>query len=225
MTIGNRLRLWRKENSLNQEEAGAKFGISQDLYQKYESDKSIPGGKILTSVVTAGINVNWLLTGDGDMYLPAEKQKNENYSAHSAQAKNEFALLTYYHVEASAGLGNFIDADVKTSQMAFRKDWLKLKGLQIDACALLTACGDSMEPTISNGDLLLIDTRVDAIKNDAIYVIHIDHALMVKRIQQNLDGSYTIISDNNRYKTQSLSHDMAKDLRIAGRVSWIGHEL
>jgi phage repressor protein C with HTH and peptisase S24 domain len=82
-----------------------------------------------------------------------------------------------------------------------------------------------MEPTINYGDLLLLDTRVNAIKDDSIYILQTDHHLIVKRVQLSLDGSLLIISDNKRYATQTLSADQAKDVKVVGRLRWYGHEI
>lgn len=137
----------------------------------------------------------------------------------------DFALVPCFDVEAAAGSGRQVDQELQTSEMAFRRDWLSSKGLQADKCALIKARGDSMEPTIYDGDLLLVDRRIDSIKDDAIYIIESDNHLVVKRIQQALDGSLTIISDNSRYEKQVIDPNRARGLKIAGRVRWYGHEI
>jgi phage repressor protein C with HTH and peptisase S24 domain len=141
-------------------------------------------------------------------------------------ALSDFALIAFYDVEAAAGHGCWVDSEKKVGQMAFRKDWLRGKGLEPERLALIKARGDSMEPTLSDGDLLLIDTRVEKITDDSIYIIQADNHLIVKRIQQNLDGSLSIISDNNeRYDKQFIDPERAKQIKIAGRVCWYGHEI
>jgi phage repressor protein C with HTH and peptisase S24 domain len=82
-----------------------------------------------------------------------------------------------------------------------------------------------MEPTIHDGDLLLVDTQANTIKDDAIYIVQADHHLIVKRVQQALDGSLIIISDNKRYENQTIGSDQAEKVKVAGRVRWYGHEI
>lgn len=137
----------------------------------------------------------------------------------------DFALVPVYNVEASAGHGTVVGEEQQISQLAFRKEWLKNKGLQKNKLAMIKAKGDSMEPTLHDGDLLLVDTAIEKIIDDAIYIIHADHHLIVKRLQQSLDGSVSVISDNPRYNQQNLNPDQAKKLKIAGRVCWYGHEI
>ena len=69
MTIGGRLKEWRSKNKVGQKDASAIFGVSYSTYQKYELDSSIPGGEAIEAFVKAGINANWLLTGQGPMLV------------------------------------------------------------------------------------------------------------------------------------------------------------
>lgn len=193
------------------------------------------------------VSADWILTGEGDMLIKPpyleifnKEPRGEIAYGHSEQAHQartglsanispdylqDFALIPFYDVEVSAGHGSLVDQELQTGQMAFKKDWLKQMNLQPDKCALIKARGDSMEPTIYDGDLLLVDTRVDSIIDDTIYIVQTENRLIVKRIQQTLDGSLTIISDNKKYREQSISRDQANDVKIAGKVKWYGHEI
>lgn len=238
MSIGSRLKQWRTEKQLKQGEAGNLLGMHPGTYQKYELDTQKPGADAIEAFINAGINANWLLKGEGDMLLPIggiyagqgaeESVLNVREPAPmgvGALGIDDFALVPFYDVEASAGHGSHVGEELLKSQLAFRKDWLLKRGLQVGKCALITARGDSMESTISHGDILLVDTSIESIKDDAIYIVQSDHHLIVKRIQQSMDGSLTIISDNKLYKDQVLSPEQAKDVKIAGRVKWYGHEI
>jgi len=223
----------RTKLSLSQPEAATKFKIPLSTWKQYEKGPSEPGSGALRGLSDGGININWVLTGEGNMLLDSSKGASDRPVGYQVDIKGrneptvsaEFALLPYYDVEASAGHGCLVDQELETGQMAFRKDWLSQRGLQASKCKLIKARGDSMEPTIYHGDLLLVDTSIESIKDDAIYIVQSDHHLIVKRIQQSLDGSLTIISDNERYKEQTVSPEQAKEIKIAGRVRWYGHEI
>lgn len=68
-TIGSRLKAWRSALNLKQEEAAARVGLSKSTYQNYERDERSPAADSLEVLVRAGINANWLLTGEGPMML------------------------------------------------------------------------------------------------------------------------------------------------------------
>ena len=128
-----------------------------------------------------------------------------------------------YDVEASAGPGAFAETEDVVDFMAFREDWVR-RTLRVDPASLvlITAVGDSMEPAIRAGDLLLVDRSVDRILDDAIYVLAIAGRLIVKRVQQFLNGAVTIKSDSDSYVDETIAPEEIDQIRVAGRVRWIG---
>lgn len=141
-----------------------------------------------------------------------------------AEAPREgFVYIPRYDIEASAGHGALLDRERVVDHLAFREDFVR-RTLRADPAklVLITGIGDSMEPTIRSGDLLLVDTGIDHFLDDAIYVVAIDGALYVKRIQRFFGGAVAVKSDNPAYVEQTLSPEEAASVRVAGRVRWIG---
>jgi phage repressor protein C with HTH and peptisase S24 domain len=81
-----------------------------------------------------------------------------------------------------------------------------------------------MEPTLSNGDTVLVDSTQNAPRTDGIYVLQFDNYLYVKRLLMNpAKGKVAIISDNPAYAPME---DIEPDeLHIAGRVLWLGRRV
>lgn len=75
-----------------------------------------------------------------------------------------------------------------------------------------------MEPTFSDGSILLVDRGITAIKTDGVYVLAKNDAIFVKRVQRNFDGSLAIKSDNPNYDNLKLSAKEQNDLSVLGRV-------
>lgn len=134
----------------------------------------------------------------------------------------EYALVPLYDVRVSAGSGTFADSEEVVQNLAFRRVWLKKMGLEASKLALVTACGDSMEPTFSDGDLLLVDLRKIDLKDGAIHVIRNNDHLLVKRMQVGLGDAVIIVSDNSRYRPLKTSRDR---LDVIGRVVWRGGQM
>jgi phage repressor protein C with HTH and peptisase S24 domain len=82
-----------------------------------------------------------------------------------------------------------------------------------------------MEPTLREGDLLLIDLRQTKVTDDAIYVLSLDGRLLAKRLQLAVGGTIYIRSDNPVYKELTVSKDNTEDLHVIGRVIWIGRRV
>jgi transcriptional regulator with XRE-family HTH domain len=66
-TIGQRLKWVR--GSRTQVEFAQELDISTPALQKYELNESVPGGLALAKLAEKEINVNWILTGKGSMYV------------------------------------------------------------------------------------------------------------------------------------------------------------
>ena len=109
--------------------------------------------------------------------------------------------------------------------IAFRRDWLNRLGINPDHAALIEAAGDSMEPSIPDGAIMLLDTSITEVRNGWICAIVRDGELLVKRIQKKLDGTVLLISDNSHYQAEEVSEDRLYQYHIAGRVRWVGRAL
>lgn len=115
--------------------------------------------------------------------------------------------------------------DAVTGAMLLSREWIRLNvpGVsQPENLAAIPAANDSMSPTFTTGDVLLVDRGVDRVRADGVYAIVIGDELFIKRLQRQISGGVLVISDNERYSTQALSEaDMAK-VKVAGRVmcSW-----
>lgn len=136
---------------------------------------------------------------------------------------DDYVLLPRHDVRASAGHGAVVHSEQIVDHMTFRTDWLRSKfGLRPQDVALIEVWGDSMEPTLSNGDLILVDISHPELRDNAVYVFQYNGTLLVKRIQRRMDGSVVIKSDNPRYEPDILPAGIAESLRIIGRMVWSG---
>lgn len=82
-----------------------------------------------------------------------------------------------------------------------------------------------MEPTIRDGDTLLLDTSIDRVKDNGIYVVVIDGLVVVKRVHMSRDGTVTLISDNQLYPPEEVPAAEVPEIRFAGRVMWFGRSI
>ena len=75
-------------------------------------------------------------------------------------------------IQASAGGGALAVYDDEDDQglqfIALQASWLRARGINPAFCRVLTAKGDSMEPTIRDGDTMIIDTSIDRAKDNTI---------------------------------------------------------
>ena len=129
-------------------------------------------------------------------------------------------------VSASAGSGAFAGDERPRPWFAFDERWLKgMTSANSDDLVIIRVEGDSMSPTLGDGDDILID-KGDAIARlrDGIYVIRVEDALIVKRIAVNpVSRRATVQSDNPAYPDWP---DLAlADVNCIGRVIWAARKV
>ena len=130
-------------------------------------------------------------------------------------------------VRASAGPGAHGDAERRLGRIGFDAAWLRRAGLGGGAAGRLSVIrveGDSMAPTLSDGDDILVDGEdgIDRLR-DGIYVLRAEGALMVKRIALGPGGTLSVRSDNPAYPPWPDCEPGSVDL--IGRVVWVGRRL
>ncbi len=129
-------------------------------------------------------------------------------------------------ISASAGDGAIPTHERPRPYFAFDERWLKqMTSANADDLVIIRVEGDSMAPTLGDGDDILID-RGDALARlrDGIYVIRVDEALIVKRIALNpVTRRVTVQSDNPAYTDWP---DLAlADVNCIGRVIWAARKV
>ena len=125
---------------------------------------------------------------------------------------------------ASAGPGAHAGTEERAGHVGFEGKWLRKLAGSPDALSIIQVAGDSMIPTLGDGDDILVD-RGDAANRlrDGIYVIRMDDALMVKRLSLRPAQRLAVLSDNPAYPG---STDVEPDsVTIIGRVVWAGRKI
>lgn len=136
----------------------------------------------------------------------------------------DYVLIPYLDVKASAGPGALPEQENAETALAFQARWARaIASGGVNALSVIQVEGDSMLPTLSSGDHILVDTA-DRRARDGIFVLRTDGALHVKRLSVH-PGSQrlTIRSDNDAYPSWSDCDPEAID--IIGRVIWVGRRL
>lgn len=129
-------------------------------------------------------------------------------------------------VGASAGAGAAVSGERELAPIAFDQRWLRALGAGDAALlSIIRVEGESMVPTLSDGDEILVDRGDGGARlRDGIYVLRIDDALLVKRIARNpADGTIAVRSDNVAYPSWPACNPGAID--VVGRVIWSGRRI
>jgi phage repressor protein C with HTH and peptisase S24 domain len=134
------------------------------------------------------------------------------------------AMIPHLELGYSMGGGNVISDYPRVGVMPFFRDWLRpmMKGTFADLF-VARGEGDSMVPTLMDGDLILIDMAQKAItQQDRLWALSYGDLGMIKRVRKLPDGGYQINSDNPAV-TAMTAYD--GEMHVVGRVIWIGRRV
>lgn len=200
-------------------------GKSARTLNRYVSGEMEPPLSVITGLAErSGYSVSWLATGQGPM-IAANADSTTIREPSNGVFVTETVDIPRLDIRASAGAGASAATGDIVEFMPFPLAWLKARGLNPAMMRIVDVAGDSMEPTLSNGDIILVDTSVKRIRGDMLYVIVRDDEIYVKRAQQRMNGSVLISSDNERYPPEEITPDAAPRLQVAGRVVWFGRSI
>ncbi len=114
-------------------------------------------------------------------------------------------LVPRYDVRASAGAGALVLTEDVAEYLSVGREWLR-RALPSWAppnavVGILEGAGDSMEPTIRDGDLLMVVQGVEwrTVELGGIFVLSVDDRVLLKRLEILQNGDLNIISDNKAY--------------------------
>lgn len=129
----------------------------------------------------------------------------------------EITYIDYYDsVFASCGEGNIVFSTDKTKlplSTSLISGYSKNK-----LYSMINATGNSMTPTIDNGDKLIVEHwNGNQIQDNKIYVFCYNNEFFVKRLAKNLDD-IIIKSDNPEYKIKTISGKVAEDMILIGKI-------
>lgn len=123
----------------------------------------------------------------------------------------------------SMGPGNdVLDGDYVVSDLKLSSHWInqQIKPANIRELRFMHAHGESMAPTFSDGDVLLVDAGArDPSSMEGVYVLEVHGKVYIKRVRMRMDGSLEVSSDNTNIKTVDVLNG-DHEVRVIGRVVW-----
>lgn len=127
------------------------------------------------------------------------------------------AYIDYYRdVFASCGNGNIVFSDEK---IKLPISTMLINGYSLQKTySIINASGNSMSPTIDNGDRLIVEHwDGNQIQDNKIYVFCFNNDFFVKRLSKNLD-EIIIKSDNPDYRVRTINGSTVNELMLIGKI-------
>lgn len=232
-TFADRLKVLIGEMPANR--FARQVSVGESLIRKYLAGATPGVDKVVAIAEAKEVSLDWLARGVGPMKLDLQEDSGSSAAVSTSQggmlmtqqagSPEGFALVPRLDIQASAGNGRVALSEEPLEYLAFQAAWLRGRGINPASARILTARGDSMEETIRDGDVLLVDTSIDRVRDNSIYVVILGDMVLVKRIHGRINGSLQLISDNPRYPAEEVPKGEVDQLHIAGRVAWYGRSI
>lgn len=195
---------------LTQKDFAERMGVSRPYFTSIETNAKEPSYSFLTSLIeTYDVSADLLITGKD---VPNTDQS--------------FVQIPRYSVSAEAGnSGSYISDPVDVTYYAFSVQWIKRRGLDPKELQIIEVRGDSMEPKLWQGDLILIDRSQTDPKDGKAFVVRVWDEFVVKHVQIIGQSAISLLSANTVYPPRELKLPLDdREFQIIGQVVASMHE-
>lgn len=194
-------------------------GISRRTISLYLSGETDPSRERLIKMATvAGVNLEWLATGKGSI---GRKTGSLHPEEISIAEDNDYVSLPRYDLDPldkkNVTEKRFLD-NITINKFFLKKNF----GVNnFDKIFFTDVHDDSMYPTISKGDLILIDGNRNYINANIIYALYIGKSFTLRRVQVLMGDRIKFICDNPHYESQTIDDGKTlEEITLLGRVIW-----
>lgn len=193
-------------------------GIKEVTYRAYENGQNGYAKHAASFAKRLKVSAEWLLEGVGTPPKHPDQQSTQTIDA------GETVEIVQLDLSLSMGPGTIIDDWTESEPVTFDLAFIRnITRSPPGRLRLVTGIGRSMEPTLQNGDTVMIDTLDRQLaRQDGIYWVSIYGAAGIKRLRTIGQNRVLVISDNKDVDSQEVP---LADLRIEGRAIWAARGL
>jgi hypothetical protein len=157
---------------------------------------------------------------NGTEYTENEVKKIcDFYGKNLSYGATDCITVEHIHINPSCGAGTIVMEEADVTPVKIGREIIKnLWNSKPEDLKIFKASGDSMEETITDNDLLLINIAKTDFRNGGIFLLTINNDWYIKRLRLRITGELDIISDNPKYPIETLTPNTIKELKVIGRV-------
>lgn len=210
-------------------EVAETLGVSKQAVYNARANGRVPDSWV-RSIATKypGISADWLFFGQASQEAMHATLDGLGIPGRSleklASADSEIVMVPLAEARLSAGHGSFEVSDDVKDHCPFQATFLHRKG-NTAQMVVMAVSGDSMSPTIEDGDLVLIDqSQIEPVPGK-IFAVSVEGMIYLKRVNAK-PGQLVMTSDNEDYEPLIVDTrgDLADTVRIIGRAVWWARE-
>lgn len=218
------------QNVTGQSAVARLLNTSPQTVKNWET-RGVSKSGMLQAQALIGCSANWIDSGNGEMEdhtsaplyrastFPDDRQNlDSKHFLISLSDHPDLLEVPRVKFKLSAGVSGFaIDVDQGNGKpIFFRQDWFEMHGYRPDKLFAVRISGQSMEPRLWDGDLVVINTEDNAPTDGELFALNYEGELVVKRLRRD-SGEWWACSDNpdqQRYAPKRCT----EDVKIIGTV-------
>ncbi len=213
-------RIMRAVGAKSDSDLARALGIQPPSIAAARKREQVPSGWVEQIAERFNVSSDWLFFG-GAPSAPGVGTHSQPQNACDV----DMVYIPLVDARISAGTGSFETGGESDRRYGFRSDFLCRKG-QISQMVLMRVEGDSMEPEIHHGDVVLIDQSQTQPRPGALFAVGVEDLVYIKMVDAK-PGKITLKSMNPAYDPLEIDArgDLADGIRIVGKAVWLGREL
>jgi len=214
-SAGERLRVLRNNLGLSQPAFAETVKCSHSTISRAERSMEIDGMLLIAICCVHDVRREWLERGEEPMFAGGE------------EAEADYTHVPLVNARLAAGGGAEVYTERVVEELGFKTAWLhSVLRVATGNLFAFTVSGDSMSPTVEDGDLVLVDGSQGTPADGRVYALREDNALLVKRLRKAGSGGWLLVSDNEDFKPEPFPWPAPiHRAQIIGRVVWAGKKL
>ena len=200
---GEVLTYWLEKTGVRQNEFAEKIGVAQGTVSNMKRGaRGITGENLDRICAALGISIS-------------------EFFAMDAKDMPEIVFVERVTARPRAGTGGLETDSESNGMYAFQRAFIERKRGRAEGMKLFEVAGDSMSPTLNDGDMIMVNLDDTTVRSGCIYLLRMEDELMVKRLENRPGGVLLIRSDNPDYEDLQMNKvEGDADVQIFGRMVW-----
>lgn len=226
MTLSERIRMAMTATGISQIELARACGVKPPSVHGWLTGKAkfLRGENLLLAARALGVSQDWLATGAGNMHQQAEIGPVAGVAGAmrvtiAEHDDPDFIQIPMVKLRLSAGITSFqTEPDRREGgTLGMRRSWIERTGLNPASLIAIQVKGDSMEPSLYEDDVVVLNTADKRPVDGAVFAVNYEGEAVVKRFARDA-GDWWLTSDNPDQRKHHRKICRGDACIIVGRV-------
>lgn len=203
MSYSEKIKQFREAKGLTHEQFANAVGVSRGAVQQWERGITAPTRKNQPAVAAyMGITIAELMAETATVALTAPSAYVSASGGRvpeliDIEGNPDYPAIRRVNIKAQAGVTGYSVEYMEEERLPifFRRDWYESRGYRPERMIAVRVAGDSMLPSLHDGDLIVVNTERKEPKQGITFLVSHEGEVVVKRLVRDV-GIWWLTSDN-----------------------------